>query len=325
MGKIIDLSHHQVPSAINYDKLAKEVDLVIIRTQYGSNLIDRHYKTHHKEFQKRGVPTAAYAWLRGVSVNDMEVEATDFYNRTKEFSPTFWFADVEEKSMSDMRKGTSAFLKKLRSLGAKKVGIYVGHHLYKSFNLNLAEADAVWIPRYGANPSYPCDLHQYTDTGRLNGYNGNLDINKIISNKDLSYFTDGGGAKTKTIDQLADEVIAGKHDSGAKRKQSLGSQYDAVQKRVNEKLMGAKPKPESKPKPSGGGKHGKLKIVGVSNAAIVMNSPDRNKAKNLGTVKLGATLPLNGSVRGKNSDTGYWEVEYKGRLGYITGKFGKQV
>lgn len=204
MATIIDISHHQVPSAINYDKLAKEVDLVIIRTQYGSNLIDRHYKTHHKEFQKRGVPTAAYAWLRGVSVTDMEKEATDFYNRTKEFSPTFWFLDVEEKSMADMRKGTSAFLKKLRSLGAKKVGIYVGHHLYKSFNLNLAEADAVWIPHYGKNngkanskPSYTCDLHQYTDRGKLNGYNGHLDLNRIISDKKLSYFTDGGKVDDK--------------------------------------------------------------------------------------------------------------------------------
>ncbi len=47
---------------------------------------------------------------------------------------------------------------------------------------------------------------------------------------------------SKTIDQLADEVIAGKHGSGADRKKSLGSQYDAVQKRVNEKLLGSQPK-----------------------------------------------------------------------------------
>ncbi|PWA06994.1 glycoside hydrolase [Pueribacillus theae] len=203
MATIIDISHHQVPSAINYDKLAKQVDLVIIRTQYGSKLVDRHYKTHHREFQKRGVPTAAYAWLRGVSISDMEKEATDFYNRTKEFNPTFWFLDVEEKSMSDMRKGTSAFLKKLRSLGAEKVGIYVGHHLYKSFNLNLSEADAVWIPHYGKNngkvcskPSYACDLHQYTDKGKLDGYSGHLDLNRLTGSKPLSYFTDGMVTKT---------------------------------------------------------------------------------------------------------------------------------
>lgn len=196
MALIIDISHHQPPSSINYDKLAKQVDLVIIRTQYGSNTIDRHYKTHHQEFQKRGIPTAAYAWIRGSSVADMEKEATDFYNRTKKFNPVFWFLDVEEKTMSDMRKGTSAFLKKLRSLGAKNVGIYVGHHLYKSFNLDLSEADAVWIPHYGSNngtvnskPAYPCDIHQYTDKGKLDGYGSYLDLNRILSDKELEFFT----------------------------------------------------------------------------------------------------------------------------------------
>src|SRR5690625_1613518 len=60
----------------------------ITRTQYCSRLIDRHYKTHHKEFQKRNIPTAPYAWVRGVSIKDMEIEASDFYNRTKQFKPT---------------------------------------------------------------------------------------------------------------------------------------------------------------------------------------------------------------------------------------------
>lgn len=49
----------------------------------------------------------------------------------------------------------------------------------------------------------------------------------------------------KSIDQLADEVIAGKHGSGNARKKALGAQYAAVQKRVNEKL-GAKPKSAGK-------------------------------------------------------------------------------
>lgn len=45
--------------------------------------------------------------------------------------------------------------------------------------------------------------------------------------------------KPATIEQLADEVIAGKHGTGDVRKKSLGSNYTAVQARVNEKL-GAK-------------------------------------------------------------------------------------
>lgn len=44
--------------------------------------------------------------------------------------------------------------------------------------------------------------------------------------------------KEKTIDELAQEVIAGKHGNGDARKQVLGSLYDEVQKRVNEILLG---------------------------------------------------------------------------------------
>lgn len=230
-------------------------------------------------------------------------------------------------------------------------------------------------------------------------------------------------ATSKTISQMADEIIAGKHGSGHEnRRKSLGiskEEYEKVRAEVNRKLglstpstpkseqTTVKPKPkkvasassdikvgdkvtvkssakkyatgenipsfvkgkkytvqqvksdrvllkeilswvkksdvtknssstaskptDSKPstKSSSGssksGKYGKLKIINVNNAAIVMDKPDRINAKNIGTVKKGATLPLNGSVRGKNSSSGYWEVEFNGRLGYITGKYGKRV
>lgn len=193
---IIDISHHQNPAKMNYDKLAKQVKWVIIRTQYGSRTIDKHYKTHHREFRKRGIPTAAYAWVRGVSINDMKVEARDFYNRTKQFNPTFWFLDVEEESMKDMKAGVSAYVNELRRLGAKKVGVYIAHHLYKQFNLNMNEFDAVWIPHYGkdngkvnSKPQFPCDIHQFTSKGKLDGYPYGLDLNRIISNKPLEFFT----------------------------------------------------------------------------------------------------------------------------------------
>ena len=197
MGHIVDLSHHQDPKKIDYDTFAKQLDFVIIRTQYGYKTVDRAYKTHHAELRKRGVPTAAYAWVRGVSIADMQKEAEYFYKRTLEaVEPTFWFLDVEEKSMGDMRAGVSAYVAKLRELGAKKIGIYIAHHLYKPFNLDLDEVDAVWIPRYGTNngkpqtkPDFPCDIHQYTSVGRLSGYSGDLDLNRLTGTKPLEFFT----------------------------------------------------------------------------------------------------------------------------------------
>lgn len=48
---------------------------------------------------------------------------------------------------------------------------------------------------------------------------------------------------SKSVNTLAKEVIAGKHGTGATRRKSLGSQYTAVQKRVNKLLTGKKSKP----------------------------------------------------------------------------------
>lgn len=70
---------------------------------------------------------------------------------------------------------------------------------------------------------------------------------------------------------------------------------------------------------------GKIKIVGVSSAAIVMDKPDRNSSKNIGTVKLGSTISISGSVKGKNNSKGYWEVIYNGKRGYISGQFGSKI
>lgn len=198
MGKIIDISHHQVPSKISYKELCKQLDMAIVRVQYGSKTIDRHYKTHIAELKKHSVPFGVYAWVRGVSERDMQKEAQDFFNRAKDLNSSFYVLDVEEKSMSNMRAGINSYVRKLRTLTDKKIGVYIGHHLYKSFNLDMSKFDFVWIPHYGRNdgtinskPSYACDLHQYTDKGRLDGYPGYLDLNRLMGNKKLEFFTGG--------------------------------------------------------------------------------------------------------------------------------------
>jgi len=212
---ILDISEWQTPATINYDKMAKALDGVIVRIQYGSNYIDKHYKTHIAEFQKRGIPVAVYAWVRGSSLSDMEKEATDFYNRAKAYNPTFWWLDVEEKSMNDMRTGVEKYRAKLKALGAKKVGAYIANHLYAGFNLDTAKFDGIWIPTYGANngqyngsnptatSSY--DIHQYTSNGKLNGYSGPLDLNRIVKKGFDFFFGETGGNSTVAKAKYATE------------------------------------------------------------------------------------------------------------------------
>ncbi|WP_459500022.1 GH25 family lysozyme [Bacillus sp. C1] len=189
MGHIVDISKWN--GDINWGVAAPQLDLVIARVQDGSNVVDHMYKSYVASMKAYNVPFGNYAFCRFVSVEDAKVEARDFWNRGDK-DALFWVADVEEKTMDNMKAGTQAFIDELRRLGAKKVGLYVAHHTYVEFGAANINADFVWIPRYGDNkPAYPCDIWQYTETGNVSGI-GKCDLNKLIGSKSLSWFTDTG-------------------------------------------------------------------------------------------------------------------------------------
>lgn len=186
MGYIVDMSKWN--GSPDWDTAAKHLDFVIARVQDGSNYVDPVYQSYVAAMKARNIPFGNYAFCRFVSINDARKEAQDFWSRGDK-SATVWVADVEVKTMDDMRTGTQAFIDELYRLGAKKVGLYVGHHMYEPFGMANVKSDFVWIPRYGGNkPAYPCDLWQYTETGHVTGI-GKCDLNKLIGDKDLSWFT----------------------------------------------------------------------------------------------------------------------------------------
>ncbi|MDZ4627060.1 GH25 family lysozyme [Bacillus cereus] len=186
MGHIVDISKWN--DNINWPVAKQHIDFIIARVQDGSNYVDPLYKGYVQSMKQHGIPFGNYAFCRFVSINDAKKEAQDFWNRGDK-SATVWVADVEVKTMEDMRAGTQAFIDELRRLGAQKVGLYVGHHMYAPFGMANVKSDFVWIPRYGGNrPAYPCDIWQYTETGNVPGI-GKCDLNELIGDKSLEWFT----------------------------------------------------------------------------------------------------------------------------------------
>ncbi|MDO6629416.1 glycoside hydrolase family 25 protein [Bacillus thuringiensis] len=196
MGHIVDISKWN--GNINWAVAAPQLDLAIARVQDGSNYVDPMYKGYVQSMKTHGVPFGNYAFCRFVSINDAKKEAQDLWARGDK-DALFWVADVEVQTMDDMRAGTQAFIDELRRLGAKKVGLYVGHHTYSQFGAANIEVDFVWIPRYGGNkPTYPCDMWQYTETGYVEGI-GKCDLNQLIGDKDLSWFIGAPDDESKYI------------------------------------------------------------------------------------------------------------------------------
>ncbi|MEF7637971.1 GH25 family lysozyme [Bacillus thuringiensis] len=193
MKKIADISYYN--GTINWAEASKELELAIIRVQYGSNKIDPKYKEYVKGCKTYDVPFGHYAYGCYTSVQDAIVEANDFMARADK-DAKFLVLDVEDDTLANcgatnLAKATQAFIDTCRSAGWK-VGLYVSHHMYPSYGLNSVNADFLWIPRYGGNkPAYSCDIWQYTEQGRvagITGNSGNVDLNYIVGNKSLEWF-----------------------------------------------------------------------------------------------------------------------------------------
>lgn len=203
LNPIIDVSGWQLPSDIDYDVLSKNISGAIVRVFGGSQItkdnnaahttgIDKSFKTHIKEFQKRDVPVAVYAYALGASVKEMKEEARLFYKNASPYNPTYYWIDVEEQTMKDMNAGVEAFRAELERLGAENIGIYIGTYFMQEQEISVDKFDAIWIPTYGSNSGYyeaapltdlDYDLHQYTSNGYLNGFNNILDLNQISVNR----------------------------------------------------------------------------------------------------------------------------------------------
>ncbi|MBP1042830.1 LysM peptidoglycan-binding domain-containing protein [Vagococcus sp. BWB3-3] len=223
---ILDISEHQSPEKLNYGQLSQELDWVIIRVQYGSWHQDRFFETHLERFRAWNIPVNVYAWVRGIDESDMIQEAEDFYRRAKSYQPSFWWLDIEERTMGNMVKGCEVYRQRLKDLGAKKVGAYIANHRYQEFgfsSLATQKYDGIWLPTYGrnsgnyegANPTATSvyDLHQYTSNGRLVGYNGPLDLSRLASAKSVDFFT-GNDSINQSSYHLGERVqITGIYES----------------------------------------------------------------------------------------------------------------
>lgn len=202
VGKIIDVSEWQ--GAINWSQVVnQDLSLAIIRVQDGSAHQDIKYVQNLNNAIDAGARYAVYAYFRGVSNSDAQIEATDFYNRTKQVvgnkrQPVFYAIDVESIEMGGndnaMRDGVEAYMNQLNSLGVpdSQIVLYIANHLYNTLNLNVTRAGSIWLPSYGMNdgtiagstkPTHTYDLWQYTSTGSIAGITGNIDLSTDASER----------------------------------------------------------------------------------------------------------------------------------------------
>lgn len=240
--KGVDISVYQ--KGISFSALKQAgVDFAIIRAGYGEKK-DYTMDKFVKDCKANGIDFGFYWYSYAMSVKQAETEAEKCADVLKGLSPTYpVFYDMEEKKQisglnTDTRtKMAIAFCEKIRQAEFKP-GIYANPSLMENYydKQQIIGKYDIWLAHWTNSPDRP-SRYSYGQTmwqwglDRIDGF----DIDGDIC---FCEYAKPTPAK-KTVEQLADEVIAGKWDNGAERERLLtaaGYDYNAVQKRVNEKL-----------------------------------------------------------------------------------------
>lgn len=217
---ICDVSKHQ--GAIDWSRLAPELDFVVIKASgRWANQGDPRYGENVAGAVAHGVPFHAYHYIYSLTEAEAKRDAGLFYRivAAAERWPLFWVLDCEAGwgvANARARPIAEAFEAELRRLareqgpGEIRVAVYVAQEKYHAYALDYDRYAYVWVPGYGEKykPKVPCDVWQYTDKGSLPGISGRVDLNRLVSEKPMSYYTtdqphDRGEKQMFTGKQLA--------------------------------------------------------------------------------------------------------------------------
>lgn len=239
--KGIDVSKHN--GVIDWDKVI--VDFAIIRIGFGmyENQKDEMFERNYTEATKVNIPVGVYHYSYAKSVDEAIKEAElviKWLNGRKLDLPVYF--DIEDNSQKNLSRAIldgmcEAFCNRIEKAGYW-AGIYSNKYWATSVisGIKLGKKYTYWIAQYTDECTYTGDyaIWQYTSKGKVNGISGNVDMNKMV--KDIIQ-NKSEPQTTKSIEELAKEVIDGKWGNGEDRKTSLinaGYDYDKVQAKVNE-------------------------------------------------------------------------------------------
>lgn len=221
--KGIDISEHN--KNINYAKVAKQIDFVIIREGCRMRM-DYLFQDHVKGFKACGTPIiGVYHFIYALNNQAAKDEALScIANVEKAGLPkttTIW-CDFEYDTIDYAKKQgvtlgknecnlfTKTFCDTVKAAGYP-TGIYTNIDYYKNYYTKdtLSKYD-IWLADYSGDPDYDCLIQQYTSKLALDGYAGTFDANYYYGELPKN---NQNGSKTETKEEeltsgvTADDVL----------------------------------------------------------------------------------------------------------------------
>ena len=263
--KGIDISKWQ--SSLNLSKI--DFDFVIIKATEGKSYVDPYCDKFFQKALSMNKKLGVYHFANNPS-NTAEQEANWFINNTKGYiGKAIPVLDWESKDTSNVAWALEWLERVEKAYGCKPM-IYMSQSVVNRHDWSKVVAGnyGLWVAKYrdyvadynydmsnaGSKPEVKYwkfyAIWQWTSSGRLNGYNGNLDLDEFYGDESAwdAYVGKGEGTTkpeptpTPKPEKLSNEEVAelvkqGKYGNGEERRKKLeaeGYDYEAIQKIVNQ-------------------------------------------------------------------------------------------
>lgn len=168
----------------------RNVDGVLIRSSWGHFTKDAKLEKHVSLAESAGIPYGFYHYSYALNVSQAKEEVNGMINLIKKYKPTLPIAiDMEDADGYKAKNGNPSkqvltdiceeFCYQLEKAGYYAM-IYANLSWWKNklIQSQLTKYDR-WLAQWGVSePSLKCGIWQFTSAGRVNGFNGNVDLSE---------------------------------------------------------------------------------------------------------------------------------------------------
>lgn len=190
----VDVSYHQ--GVIDWEKVAADgIDFAMIRAggrYYGSGVIfeDTQFRRNLQGAMDAGLETGVYFFSQAITVEEAREEARFLLDLLKDFDfhgpVVFDWENIDYDTARTDGVGSAtvtamanAFCQEVENAGYQSMIYFNRYIAYLIYELSGVADYPFWIAEYGETPEFYYDyqIWQYTDSGKVNGINGPVDMN----------------------------------------------------------------------------------------------------------------------------------------------------
>ncbi len=193
----IDVSEHQYD--VDWNKVAADgIDFAMVRLGYrgstsGGLYLDEYFDRNMAGANAAGLPVGVYFYSQAVSVEEAKEEAAFVLESLRPYRVSFpvvfdWeivggdSARTYSVSRQTLVECTRAFCEQIREAGYDPMIYFTRYLGYRKYILRNLTDYGFWYAEYEDRPRFAIDfdMWQYSDTGRVDGIDGDVDLNILF-------------------------------------------------------------------------------------------------------------------------------------------------